>query len=119
MSDPIPAEEIPTAQTPVVVSPNAPALIKLRTTAALIRQIQKIAPALDDTRLVLTELQDVLEVHGALTDDDLAQLGVSAAQVTSLQAFLTKLFEFMDNSTQTRKPYRTVINSVRRVGAQI
>lgn len=110
---------VPAAETPISENPNAPALIKLRTASALIRQIQKIAPMLDDTRTVLTELQDVIDVHGAITDADLSQLGVSAAQVASLQAFLTKLFEFMDNSTQTRKPYRTTINSVRRVGAQL
>ncbi|MBK8051098.1 MAG: hypothetical protein IPK16_30765 [Anaerolineales bacterium] len=114
MSDPLPA-----AETPPVKNPNAPELIKLRTAAALVRQIQKLAPILDDTRTVLTELQDVIDVHGAIADEDLTQLGVSAAQVASLQAFLTKLFEFMDNSTQTRKPYRTTINSVRRVGAQL
>lgn len=114
MSDPLPAAEKLVAE-----NPNAPAHIKARATAALIRQIQKIAPTLDDARTVLTELQDVIEVHGALADEDLAALGVSAAQVGSLQAFLTKLFEFMDNSTQTRKPYRTAINSVRRVGAQL
>ena len=114
MSDLVPAAETPSSE-----SPNAPALIKLRTAAALIRQIQKIAPILDDTRTVLTELQDVIDVYGAVGDEELTQLGVSAAQVASLQAFLTKLFEFMDNSTQARKPYRTAINSVRRVGAQL
>lgn len=99
--------------------PNSPVAIKKRTAAALIRHVQKIAPLLDEARLAVQEVADVVDVYGTVTDADLAELGVSAATITSLNTFLTKLIEFMDSSTQTRKSYRTAINSVRRVGAQM
>lgn len=101
------------------VNANSPEQIKLRSAAALIRQIQKLAPELDEARQTLQELTDVVDVHGALTDEDLASMGVTAAQVTNLAAFLTRLFEFMDTPTQTRKAYRSTINSVRRAAAQL
>jgi hypothetical protein len=103
---------------PEPYNPNAPAGIKLRSAAALIRQMQRLAPVLDEARLTLQELTDVVEVYGALTDEELQQLGVSAAQVTSLATFLTKFFEFMDASTQTRKSYRSAINTIRRAAAE-
>lgn len=109
---------IPAGETPPA-NPNSPAGIKLRSAAALIRQVQKLAPGLDEARVILQELTDVVEVHGAITDEDLAELGVTAAQVTQLATFLTKLFEFMDTSTATRKSYRSAINAVRRAAAQI
>lgn len=98
---------------------NSPSKIKERTAAALIRRIQQLAPQLDEARILVQELQDVTEIHGTLTDDDLARLGVDAVTVTSLGVFLIKLTEFMDAEPQSRKSYRSAINAVRRVGAQI
>lgn len=111
MSD-VPGGEIASA-------PNSPVEIKKRTAAAVIRLMQEVSPGLDKIRLMTQEVADVVDVHGTVTDEDLAALGVSAATLTSLVAFMTKLTEFMDSSTQTRKSYRTAINSVRRVGAQV
>jgi hypothetical protein len=100
-------------------SVNSAESIKVREAAALIRHIQKLAPILDESRLIIQEVQDVVATYGTVTDADLTELGVTAATITNLANFLSAMTTFMDNSTQTRAAYRASINSVRRIAAQI
>lgn len=103
----------------IIKNPNDPVEIKKRTVAAIVRLMQEVAPALDKVRLMSQEVADVIDVYGTVTDEDLEALGITAATAGTLVTFMTKMNEFMDASTQSRKSYRTAINSVRRVGAQL
>lgn len=105
--------------TPPVGTPNAATDIKLRTAAALIRAVQDLTPHLEEARQIVQEVTDVIDSYGTLTDEELENLGVKAATVTNLVTFLTKLVEFLDASTATKKSYRASINSVKRVGAYL
>lgn len=101
---------------------NSPRLIKLRTAAAMVRLAQELSPYLDDVRLITQEITDVVAAHGgtALTDTELAELNISAATVTQLATFYNALTAFMDATAAPRpQGYRGVVNSVKRVAAQI
>lgn len=98
---------------------NAPSALKLRSMAALLRQLQALIPGVDNARAGLQEFNDVIAIYGDLTDEDVAPLGITAAQANASVDFLTKFFAFMDTSTQSRASYRSQINAIKRVGAQI
>lgn len=115
---PCPASLSSASETPANET-NSASAIRARTAAALVRYIQELRPSLDKGRLILLEVQDVTEVHGAVTADDLKALGVDTATITVLNTFLTRMIEFMDTSTQSRKSYRSAINAVQRVNAQL
>jgi hypothetical protein len=54
-----------------------------------------------------------------VTDEDLAPLGITAAQAGASVDFLTQFFAFMDASSQGQPSYRSQINAIKRIGAQI
>jgi hypothetical protein len=100
-------------------SDNTPSMIKTRSAAALIRQLQGLTPGVDGMRASFQEIQDVIALNGDLTDEDLAPLGLTTVQVAALIDFLTKFFTFMDSSTQSRPSYRSQINAIKRLGVQV
>lgn len=100
-------------------NPNAAGPSKERTAAAIVRCTQALIPGLDDARLLLQEINDVVAVYGPLTDADLTRLGINAATITTLATFLTQLVAFVDAPAANRNAFRITINSIRRSGAQI
>ena len=104
------------ATPPILVTENNAAQIKRRTAIAVVRAVQELAPQVDQLRLLVQEVTDVTDTYGTLTDEDLAELGISAATVNGLLTFANKVIEFVDAGTASRKPYRSHINAVRRVG---
>lgn len=98
---------------------NAPGMIKMRSVAAIIRQLQTLIPGVDAIRAGYTELEDIIAIYGSITDDDLAQIGISSAQATALIEFLTTFFNFLDTPGENRPAYRSQINAVKRLGVQV
>jgi hypothetical protein len=98
---------------------NAPSALKLRSMSALMRQLQALTPGVDNARASLQEYNDVVAIYGDVTDEDLAPLGITAAQAGASVDFLTQFFAFMDASSQGQPSYRSQINAIKRIGAQI
>lgn len=100
---------------------NSPSEIRLRSAANLLRFLQStMLPTIDLADVALIEYQSVIKIHGALTDEDIVRLGMTAVSFTKLVTFLERLIEFAEKtSAQQPDSYRTQLNSVRRVNAQI
>jgi hypothetical protein len=109
--------DIPAADT--TPNANSESQVKTRSAAALIRQLQGLTPGVDAIRAGFQEIQDVIAIHGELTDEDLAPLGMTAVQVAALLDFLAKFLAFLDASTQSRPSYRSQINAIKRLGVQV
>lgn len=98
---------------------NSDAAMKLRQAAKIIRTAQELAPYMDELRLLALETQDIVKVYGGVTTDDLAELGISDVTLGGIVTFFAQLIEFYDKEVADGISYRTAVNSVRRVAAQI
>lgn len=98
---------------------NGASSLKLRSIAALLRQLQALTPGVDNARAGLQEYGDVIAIYGDVTDEDLTPLGITAVQANAAVDFLTQFFAFMDASSEGQPSYRSQINAIKRIGAQI
>lgn len=98
---------------------NGASSLKLKSIAALLRQLQALTPGVDNARAGLQEYGDVIAIYGDVTDEDLTPLGITAVQANAAVDFLTQFFIFMDASSEGQPSYRSQINAIKRIGAQI
>ena len=87
------------------------AMAKIDLAKAIVYQVQRLAPVMDEGADVL---QEYFDSGVTFTDDDVAALGVTAAQVTACLTLLENAGKFFSGTTPTNAAYRTTINSVRR-----
>lgn len=98
---------------------NAVGRLRLKSVAGLVRQLQASAEVFDQIRVGMSELQDTVEINGVYTDEDLVALGITAATASQIVGFLVELATFLDTPAEGRPSYRALVNSLRRVEAQI
>jgi hypothetical protein len=85
---------------------------KLETAREIIRVAKSLATVADLGADVTQEYFD----SSAFTDDDVAPLGITAAQLTSVITMLQELEKFFSNEAVTAALYRTTLNGIRRTG---
>lgn len=86
---------------------------KLDMAKAVIRAIQSLAPAADNSADLVAEYFDA----GTVVDDDLAALGIDVATLASCITMLQQVDLLMTNQATSAAMYRTTLNKVRRVNA--
>lgn len=89
------------------------AMNKLELAGAIIYQAQLLAKPLDEGPDVL---QEYFDAGITFTDEDVAALGVTAAQVTACLTLLENVNKFFRGENPTNAVYRVTINNVRRAG---
>ena len=87
---------------------------KLELAKAIIFQAQLHARPMDEGPDVL---QEYFDDGMTFTDEDVAPLGVTAAQVTACLTLLENAGKFYAGDSPTNSAYRGTVNSVRRVNA--
>lgn len=92
---------------------------RLKTAAAVVRCVQSLATPMDGAQDVWQEFWDVVNGSGSYTDQELVDLGVTAAQLASCVTVLENFNKFVQGNTPANDVYRATINTMRRVGAQI
>ena len=85
---------------------------KLELAKAILYQTQLHVRAMDENPDVL---QEYFDSGVTFTDSDVADLGITAADVTACLTFLENAGKFYGGTTPTNAAYRVTINSVRRV----
>lgn len=95
------------------------AMGKLGTAAAIVQCVQTLAPAMDVGPDLWQEYWDARNADGDFTDEDVAALGISAADLASCVTLLENLKKFFGNEAVSSDAYRVVVNKVRRVSAQV
>ena len=88
---------------------------KLKLAQAIIYQTQLHAKPNDEGGDVL---QEYFDSGVAFTDEDVAPLGVTAAQVVSCLTLLENAAKFYNGNTPANAAYRVTVNAVRRVNTQ-
>lgn len=88
------------------------AMIKIDLAKTIIWRVQQLIDTMDNGPDVLQEYFD-----GGFTfaDEDVAALGVTAAQVTACLTLLENTGKFFSGASPANATYRTTINAVRRV----
>ena len=89
------------------------AMSKLELAQAIIYQAQLHAKPLDENPDVL---QEYFDSGITFTDEDVAALGITAAQVTACLTLLENVGKFYAGNSPANAAYRVTINAVRRVG---
>lgn len=87
---------------------------KLETAKAIVKAVQSLSTVTDTGGDLVYEYYDA----GTITDDDVAALGITAAQLTSCIVLLEQVGLLMTGSINplvTPAAYRTTLNAVRRV----
>jgi len=85
---------------------------KLELAKAIIYQTQLHARIMDENPDVL---QEYFDAGVTFTDEDVAPLGVTAAQVTACLTLLENAGKFYAGNTPANAAYRVTVNAVRRV----
>lgn len=85
---------------------------KLGTAAAVVRCVQSLATATDTAAAMCQEYQDQ---QPALTDAELAVLGMTAADLSNCIALLENFDKFMNGQATDINAYRVTLNVVRRM----
>lgn len=101
------------------MSDTPQAYSRLATAAAVVRCVQSLAAPMDASPDIWQEFWDVVNGSGAFTDEELAAMGITAAQLGSCVTVLENLNKFISGDTPATDVYRATINTMRRVGAQI
>jgi len=91
------------------------AMVKIELAKTILRQAQRQAEVMDEAPDVLQEYFDSGETF---VDEDVAALGVTAAQVVACLTLLENLGKFYAGAEPLNATYRTTINAVRRVVIQ-
>lgn len=86
---------------------------KLETAKAIVAAVQSLSTATDSAADLEAEFFDV----GTFTDEDVAPLGITAAQLASCITLLQQVNKLMSGQATTPAIYRTTLNAVRRVQA--
>lgn len=92
---------------------------RLKTAAAVVRSVQSLAAPMDSAQDVWQEFWDVVNGSGAYNDQELEDLGITAAQLASCVTVLENFNKFVQGNSPANDAYRVTINTMRRVGAQI
>ena len=87
------------------------AMAKIDTARAVLWRVQQLAETADNGPDVVQEYFDV----GTFTDEDVAALGITAAQLTACVTMLQQFENFMSGEAITAAVYRSTLNQVRRV----
>lgn len=87
--------------------------------AAVVRSVQALAAPMDVAEDTWQEFWDVVNSSGAFTDEELEAMGITAAQLASCVTTLENFNKFMEGQSPANDIYRIVVNTMRRVGAQI
>lgn len=88
-------------------------MAKHDTAKAIIKAVQSLATATDSAADLEAEYFDI----GNWTDEDVAALGITAAQLAACLTLLQQVGALMTGSATTPAVYRTTLNTVRRVQA--
>jgi hypothetical protein len=88
-------------------------MAKIETAKAIIRAVQSLATAADDGPDFEAEYFDV----GNWTDEDVAAIGITAAQLAAGLTLLQQVNLLMTGEATTPAVYRTTLNQLRRVQA--
>lgn len=88
-------------------------MAKLDTAKAIVRTVQSLAQATDSAGDLEAEYFDI----GNWTDEDVAAIGITAAQLAACLTLLQQLDLLMTGQATTPAVYRTTLNQVRRVSA--
>ena len=91
------------------------AMQKLELAKAIIWQTQRQAATMDEGPDVL---QEYFDSNVTFADEDVAALGVTAAQVTACLTLLENVGKFYAGNTPVNAAYRVTVNAVRRVDTQ-
>jgi len=86
-------------------------MAKIDTAKAIISAVKSMATATDQATDLVSEYWDV----GTFVDEDVAALGITAAQLTSCITLLEQVDKLMTNQETSSSMYRTTLNQVRRV----
>lgn len=92
---------------------------RLKTAASLIRCGQSLVMALDDGPDRWQEYWDQRNAGGDFTDQELAALGITNAQLIQAVTLVEAFNKFMAGTQPANDVYRVVVNGLRHVGAQI
>lgn len=84
---------------------------KLKTAQAIVSTVQSLALATDDADNLVKEYFDA----GTFTDEDLAALGITAAQLAACITLLEQVDKLMTNQATSTADFTATLNSVRRV----
>ena len=85
---------------------------KLETARAIVAAVKTLATVNDSATDLVAEYWDA---GGGFTDEDVAALGITAAQLTACITTLEQAALFMAGSATTPVVHRTTLNAVRRV----
>ena len=87
------------------------AMAKIDLAKAIVYQAQRLALVMDEGPDVL---QEYFDSGVTFTDDDVAALGVTAAQVTACTTLLENVGKFFGGTDPVNAVYRTTVNAVQR-----
>ena len=90
------------------------AMSKIETARAILGCVQTLTTAMDTGADVWQEFWDVTNARGAYTDEELAALGITAAELAGCVTLLDNLRKFFGNEPVSQDAYRVVVNNVRR-----
>ncbi len=85
---------------------------KLELAQSIIYRVQQLIETMDNGPDVL---QEYFDSGVTFTDEDVASLGITAADVTNCLTLLENSDKFFSGTTPTNAAYRITVNAVRRV----
>jgi hypothetical protein len=88
-------------------------MAKIDTAKAIVRAVQSLATATDSAGDLEAEYFDI----GNWTDEDVAAIGITAAQLAAGLTLLQQINLLMTGEATTPAVYRTTLNQLRRVSA--
>lgn len=92
---------------------------RLATAAAVVRCVQSLAGPMDTANDVYQEYWDIRNDSGGFTDDELAAMGITNADLLSAVTTIENFKKFINGEAFDPNAHRVPINRMRRVGAQI
>ncbi len=88
-------------------------MAKIYTAKAIVAAVKALAPTADDASDLEAEYFDA--AGAGWVDDDVAPLGITAAQLAACLTLLQQFALLMTNQATTPSMHRTTLNAVRRV----
>lgn len=95
----------------------AAAYSRLLTAQAIIRCCQSMIPAMDSCQDTWQEFWDVVNASGAYTDEELIDIGITAAQLASYITVIENFNKFMTAGSPANDNYKASLNTARRLSA--
>ena len=86
-------------------------MAKLDTATATVAQVQALAVPMDNAPDIFQEYWDVVSAEGAYTDEELAPLGITAAQLTACIATIEAFNTLMTANHATVNVMRRIVTS--------